>query len=573
MGIKHKLSNFKRNQGPYHYASARRHKPIKKNWFLLEAMHGSGVSGQIYYLLPEIQNVAPGSKIFIVSQNPKQDEAFLKKRGYTHFSIVEHLSVKYYDLLATCEFLINDTTFYPFFNKRKEQKYFIIWHGTPLKKMGKDTQPIADLANVQRNFYMANQVILSNEYSKDVMAHACNLNAIYAGMMIVGPMPRNSVFYSHKLREEVRDKLDLGNKKVLCYMPTWRGHIGGVSDAQHIETMLMYLNRRLDDDTILFVKLHYLVRQQLKMNFEKIKYVPENYEIYEFLTATDGLITDYSSVMYDYLNMDKPVFLYAYDLEHYTNERGLYHSPAQYPFTLVKSLEALNTAIQQMDNQVSYQELKAEMVAHDNSNGAQELVQYMINGKTSKNINEYKVANNKDNMAIYSDEQDKYSLLKHLNRFNDVTQNVIYFFDKRVYTDAEYEALLQLPKGMMIYSTLGDINGNIVDRLVKKKSILKRLAQRRMTQLYNEEFDRLFGDVPLDWLVYYMNETDQVSEMVKYYKGQTAVWLSDDIVQNNRLKWEQLSKVDRIVVNHSDIRDLLPTKLQKKVELVDAFFS
>ena len=68
--------------------------------------------------------------------------------------------------------------------------------------MGKDTAHIFDLANVQRNFYMADQIIVSNDYSKEIMAEAYNLNQVYNGDIVVGPMPRNSVFYENNCEKE-----------------------------------------------------------------------------------------------------------------------------------------------------------------------------------------------------------------------------------------------------------------------------------------------------------------------------------------------------------------------------------
>ena len=58
---------------------------------------------------------------------------------------------------------------------KEGQKYYIIWHGTPLKNMGKDMEVVVDVANVQRNFYMADKIIVSNEHTKDVLVDSHNL--------------------------------------------------------------------------------------------------------------------------------------------------------------------------------------------------------------------------------------------------------------------------------------------------------------------------------------------------------------------------------------------------------------
>ena len=461
----------------------RRHKRIKKNYVLLESMHGGAVSGQIYYLIPEIQDILRNSKIFIVSQNPEEDAQFLKKRGLSHFKIVKHMSLQYFELLATAQYLINDTTFYPFFNKREGQQYFIIWHGTPLKKMGKDTAHIFDLANVQRNFYMADQVIVSNDYSKEIMAEAYNLNHVYNGDMVVGPMPRNSVFYEKQLRERIRRDLDIEDKKVLCYMPTWRGQIGNVSDARQLETMLLYLNQYLDADTVLYVKLHHLVKRQLKMNYSNIKFVPDTYEIYEFLTATDGLITDYSSVMFDYLNMDKPIILYLYDLTEYQRERGLYQSPSDYPFTTAYTLSELAESITNLNSEAHYTDIKDKMVPYDNRQGAREIAQLMINGSTTKNIKSYRLEDKNTIIAVHLDSNNVEEVLGKMQSLESTSAQFILYFDRETISVEQFPQLMSMPDNVTFYPTLGNMNGNFLDRLVMKKLQLKKVMKNKVRRL------------------------------------------------------------------------------------------
>ncbi|PTI73506.1 CDP-glycerol glycerophosphotransferase family protein, partial [Staphylococcus succinus] len=305
--VKSKIVNYKKNKGKFQYVESRRKKKVQKDQFVLESTHGESVGGHIFYLIKEIQKQVPKSKIYIVSKKPEQHKLFLEEKGFENFQIVQHLSEEYYEVLAVSEFLINDTTFYPFFSKRKDQKYFIIWHGTPLKHMGKHMENVIDVANVQRNFYMADKIIVSNEHTKDILIDTHNLKNVYTGKFVVAPSPRNSIFFSLDSREKIRQELDLKNKKVLCYMPTWRGSVGKVEKSTHVEKMLKYLDDYIDDDTILYVKLHDYEKQAIKSTYKNVKFFPNEYETYEFLTASDALITDYSSVMFDYLNFKKPI--------------------------------------------------------------------------------------------------------------------------------------------------------------------------------------------------------------------------------------------------------------------------
>ncbi|MGV3112276.1 CDP-glycerol glycerophosphotransferase family protein [Staphylococcus pettenkoferi] len=556
MSIKSKIINYRNNRGLYKYVNMRRHKRIKKNYVLLESMHGGAVSGQIYYLIPEIQDILRNSKIFIVSQNPEEDAQFLKKRGLSHFKIVKHMSLQYFELLATAQYLINDTTFYPFFNKREGQQYFIIWHGTPLKKMGKDTAHIFDLANVQRNFYMADQVIVSNDYSKEIMAEAYNLNHVYNGDMVVGPMPRNSVFYEKQLRERIRRDLDIEDKKVLCYMPTWRGQIGNVSDARQLETMLLYLNQYLDADTVLYVKLHHLVKRQLKMNYSNIKFVPDTYEIYEFLTATEGLITDYSSVMFDYLNMDKPIILYLYDLTEYQRERGLYQSPSDYPFTTAYTLSELAESITNLNSEAHYTDIKDKMVPYDNRQGAREIAQLMINGSTTKNIKSYRLEDKNTIIAVHLDSNNVEEVLGKMQSLESTSAQFILYFDRETISVEQFPQLMSMPDNVTFYPTLGNMNGNFLDRLVMKKLQLKKVMKNKVRRLKHEEEGRLFGDVAIDCFVTYVTSENSSLLPAVNDRGKTAVWLSAHLSQvqsKAMLNKMDLSKINYIITDNQDL--------------------
>lgn len=432
--IKTKVDNYKKNKGKFVYIESRRKKKIQKNYFVLESTHGDSVGGHIFYLIKEIQKQVEKCKVFLVSKQPEKHKKFLEEKGFSNIQIVKHLSEEYYELLAVAEYLINDTTFYPFFNKRKDQKYYIIWHGTPLKNMGKDMEIVVDVANVQRNFYMADKIIVSNEHTKDVLVESHNLKNVYPGKVVVGPSPRNSVFFDKALREKVREDLELVNKKVISYMPTWRGTVGKVRKSSEVEKMLNYLDKFLDENTILYVKLHDFEKNSIKNTYRNIRFFPDNYETYEFLTATDALITDYSSVMYDYLNLNKPVILYTYDLEEYANTRGMYEDLTEYPFVNTETLEDLERAINKVDSEINYANMKQRFTKYDHHTGSFKITKNILNGYTDDSILEYDIHNGKETVAILSggfwNNGVTTALINTLENIDTTKRNYICFFEK-----------------------------------------------------------------------------------------------------------------------------------------------
>ena len=104
----------------------------------------------------------------------------------------------------------------------------------------------------------------------------------------------------------------------------------------------------MQDNQILLVKLHPFVQNLLPVdNYKHIRSFPSEYDTYEVLNACDVLITDYSSVMYDYANTGRKIILFAYDREEYLSERGMYEDIIGYPFPVVSSPEEIAAELQE----------------------------------------------------------------------------------------------------------------------------------------------------------------------------------------------------------------------------------
>ena len=120
----------------------------------------------------------------------------------------------------------------------------------------------------------------------------------------MGGYPRNEVFFDPCIREKVRAEQGLQGKKVYAYMPTFRSRdpsSGGTAQADFIRTFFEQADLKLDDSEVLFVHLHYYIDDFIRYSdYRHIRPFPAEIEPYEFLTAADVLISDYSSVMYDF---------------------------------------------------------------------------------------------------------------------------------------------------------------------------------------------------------------------------------------------------------------------------------
>lgn len=130
----------KRVQRNAYYINCIRQYNIKENSILLESYHGVNFTGNSYAIFKKLIEAYPNYKCYIAIKNLEDPMVQWIKKTYENknFEIVEYESKKYLKLLATCKYLINDTSFMPCFCKRDEQVYLNTWHGTPLKTLGLD---------------------------------------------------------------------------------------------------------------------------------------------------------------------------------------------------------------------------------------------------------------------------------------------------------------------------------------------------------------------------------------------------------------------------------------------------
>lgn len=259
-------------------------------------------------------------------------------------------SYRYLYHLATAGYLLNDSVFPRYFLKRKGQIYLNTWHGIPLKHMGVDVPGRAyAIGDVQRNFLHADYLLFPNDHMQNTMLHAYLPESLWQGTILHDAYPRVSVLCDNKRRCELRAALQLEDKRVCCYLPTWRGVMTKKENTQQYRDCLSHLQELdslLDAGTVLYYKLHPYAEAGFQADdYQHILPFPEDYDTYDFLTVCDVLITDYSSVFFDFAATGRKIILFAYDYEKYRKQRGLYLTLSDLPFPLVTDIKTLHKEI------------------------------------------------------------------------------------------------------------------------------------------------------------------------------------------------------------------------------------
>jgi len=575
---------------PYVYQFPKYYKSLKvqKNTVLIESTHARNLNGHLFRVTEEICRSKRQLKVYVAARDVDSMIAFLKEKSLTDVIVIRHLSKEYCKVLASAEYLLNDTSFYPFFTKKHGQKYYNIWHGTPLKTLGKDQEVLTDMANIQRNFYMADKIITSNQYTQDILASSHNLNGIYQGKMVLAPSPRNSILLDQKVRQNVRLDLGLNGKKVYLYMPTWRGTVGKVeNNTSKILDDLKYISKNLKVDELFFVKLHPF-QDAIELNeFDNIRLVPNKFELYEFLTAIDTLITDYSSIMYDFLLTNRKIILYTYDKEEYFSTRGVYDSIDSYPFEQVNLVEELIEKMQDMeiDFNIHYAEMKKKFCPFDHIEGTTILCDYLFDERTHDNIKETNLYNEKETVVILSggfwDNGITMALLNTFDNIDISKRNYVVFFEKSKLKKEHEFRVRNLPEGILFYPVPGIINGIFTDRIIykrymKSESFNSSWIQKRIKYLFENEFKRTFGDLKIDHFIHYTGFERKYAEMIKHVPSSvnSVMFYHTDMIQeynikkklnqdplNKKILFSAYERVSKVVLVHQNLKNNLLKEL------------
>ncbi len=340
-----RLNSFKNNCEPAYIEYCKM--PIDEKLVLLEGGQGSNINGNMFAMLKELQT-NPCWKdytcAFVVTEDTIEKA---KKRmafyGFEGVILSIRNSKAYLKHLATAKYVMTDNSFPPYFNKRDGQVFFNTWHGTPLKTLGKaNKSSLSSIGNVQKNYLMSDYALFPNEFTRNVFMDDYYLRDIYKGKSLIANYPRNYIFYDAQAGVEMKKKLGYEGKRIYAYMPTWRDAANDMQKAASIketEAILREFDKELDDSSVLLVNLHFLLSSEINCDkYKHIEYFSGDYDTYEILNACDGLITDYSSVFFDFAITGKKVILFAYDKEKYLSTRGTYMPFEDLPFAIVEKV-------------------------------------------------------------------------------------------------------------------------------------------------------------------------------------------------------------------------------------------
>jgi len=334
---------------------------LNEDKFLWEGVSGRQFAGNEKYLYMRVVEKFPNAVHVWVFQD--QDGVDRNKDTLAGATIVRRFSWAYIFHLATAKYLFTGTSLPAFYIKRLGTLFIQTWHGTPLKTLGFDIKSTTarDLNRNSTENVMFHQsrmwdyFVAPNQFSAEKFASAFK----YSGELLKTGYPRNDLFYwdeerQRRIARQVRQRLNIPDgKKIALYAPTFRDSdgFGKKTSVVRFPLDMDTMAKALRDDWVLIIRAHILTGGVFSVaphsDFLRRAFVDECDDPQELCLAADVLITDYSSILFDYANTRKPMVLFCPDHETYASRtRGLYFDPNEkFPGPIVTTTEQVVEAV------------------------------------------------------------------------------------------------------------------------------------------------------------------------------------------------------------------------------------
>ena len=313
--------------------------PVQKNKIVISSYYGRGYSDNPKAIVDELLTRKEDFDIVWLAKNPE-------KAG-----VPDGVRVVKYDTpaaireLSTARIWIDNCRKGARY-KKSGQYYIQTWHGFALKRIERD---VADKLNTPENAAYAVYAQRDSEQIDVIISDSSFMTEIYKksfwydGLVEQVGSPRNDILVNppSNAKEKIAEALHLPTDcKYVMYAPTFRAD--GSLDAYDLdyEAVCAACEKRFGGKWIMLVRLHPNVMQQAKnLKFDnKTTFDATAFDDMQLLLAAcDCVITDYSSLMFDFALTRRPCFQFATDIDAYKNDRNFYFPIADTPFPLAKN--------------------------------------------------------------------------------------------------------------------------------------------------------------------------------------------------------------------------------------------
>ena len=557
-----------------------RSRPVDPNQVLYESFGGNGAlcnPEAIFRGLRADPDFAHLTHVWVLS-NTHDNAAFVAEfAGERNVRFVRPATSGYYRALATSGYLINNATFPTEFSKRAGQTYLNTWHGTPLKRMGYDIGDAAwRVANVIRNFLAADFLLTTGPYMTERLYEQAHLlHNIYRGRVIDEGYPRIDHQFAdadqvHATRARLEDAgLHLGERKVVLYAPTWKGKSFNDphDDAKLLLARVTELEERLDPSRfVVLLKTHQIVHKYAAGRPEFAgRLVPNEIPANSVLAATDILVTDYSSIFFDFLATGRPIAFLTPDIDDYAGYRGLYIEPGDWPGPVTTTVEELANALNAIitsgvpeDVARRYDAMRQQVVAKEDGHATARVIDIVFRGRPDGYSVEPIKRDERQTVLLHVGGMQPGAItnaaIKLLNGIDHARFDVSVVFP---YTRrrAVLKQQARIHPAVRQFARVGSFNGSQLAQLAHRRSDRAARTSRasaRRRRLWDDEWSRCFGMSTFDIVVDFNGQGRLWSRLMLHAPGaRRLIWLHGDpaaarsraLASGNRRRARELSAV------------------------------
>jgi CDP-ribitol ribitolphosphotransferase len=359
-----------------------KHLPVRKNSAFLIMTHDGGPEGNVAVTAAYMRRLYRTE----TEELRRSDTSFGGAGGIRRalrFFFVKSCA------MARAEYILMDNAFLPmaYLRVRKETKVMQLWHGTgTVKKFGQHVNTGKLYEQEKRANENLDYVVVNSEATRKLYAGCFSVKE--EQVKILG-LPRTDILFSEKelLRRRTqffKQYPNLMNKKLILYAPTFRD-----SEVAHpsIHLDIKKMAEELPDQYCLGLRLHPFVAERFHLEEDfggKVMDFSSYDNLNTLLMSTEILITDYSSIIFEYCVFRKPMIFYAYDLDEFSDHgRGFYRDYREYvPGPVVETTEEILTVIREKDwRKEKLLEFIRDSYAYVDGKSTKRVVDFLVNGK------------------------------------------------------------------------------------------------------------------------------------------------------------------------------------------------
>ncbi len=354
---------------------------IDKEMVFIESNVGKYFSDSPSLIFEELYKQHPNLKYKLVINN-------LEFEPRENVEVISRLSLKYFYYLARAKFIINNQNFPNYCRFKKNQIYIQTWHGTPLKQMLNDIVQVVGrndsyLDDINRATQKWDYLLSESPYTTRCFASAFK----HSATVLETGFPRSDILYDCDAKElaikEFKENVVDTDKKIILLAPTFREFARKTRNKYYHDLEIDFdkLADKLADDYIIVYKPHILLGTNIYCETEGFVYTLMDYDIDHLYLVSDIVITDYSSVMFDFGKISTKVILHVPDLELYSKHiRGLYLELEDLPYPKSTNTDdILNIILNEGFSDKKIEDVLDEFKYYSKGDAAFKVVQF-ING-------------------------------------------------------------------------------------------------------------------------------------------------------------------------------------------------